>query len=328
MTALDALLAFAAAPRFAFPWALLLAPLPLLMLRHGPRLRASGAAMIAPEGVRGLAGSAPAAALVRGAARALPWVAWLCLLLALAGPRALVGAAGAPPSGRDLMLVVDLSGSMERADFLMGGQPAARIDVVREMGADFVRGRAGDRVGLIVFGDQAYVAAAPSFDVEAVAQTVEGMAIGIAGRSTAISDGLGLALKRMGESDAASRVMILLSDGTNTAGSVQPEDAAELAAGMGVRIHTIAFGPLALGEGSTDRNAVDDVTLAAIAEASGGVAFRVRDGDDFAAVHRALDALETSAGRPPQTAIWADLWMWPGAVALLAALGRLWSGAA
>ncbi|SEA79612.1 VWA domain-containing protein [Rubrimonas cliftonensis] len=308
-----------ATPGFADPWALLLAPLPLLMLRYGPRARAASAAMAAPESVSAMSRGAEAALAARMGATLAPWVAWLALLLALAGPRTLENAPVAPPSGRDVLLAIDLSGSMERQDFVYRGAQARRIDVTRRVAADFVRGRAGDRVGLVVFGDHAFVAAAPSFDVEAVAQALEGMTIGVAGRSTAISDGLGLALRRLDRSDAPSRVVILLSDGTNTAGMVRPQEAAALAAEMGVRVHTIALGPLARGEGSQDRNAVDDVTLAQIAHASGGAAFRVRDGEDFRAVDAALDALEPSPTDAPRIAAWRDLWPWPAALSLLAA---------
>jgi Ca-activated chloride channel family protein len=261
--------------------------------------------------------------LARSADRVLPWILWVALVAALAGPRVPLTAEAAPPSGRDVILTIDLSGSMERDDFVLDGRPAARIAVVQRLAADFVRGRRGDRVGLVVFGERAYVAAEPSFDVDAVAQAVEGMTIGIAGRSTAISDGLGLSLKRLERSDAPTRVVILLSDGANTSGDIAPADAAALAAELGVRVHTIALGPLALSEGNADRNAVDDVTLRAIADASGGTAFRVRTPEDFLTVNDALDALEPNPGDAPRTAVWRDLWPWPASVAFLAALGVL-----
>jgi Ca-activated chloride channel family protein len=305
------------------PWALLILPLPLLALRYGPPARARGAALAAPEAVVALAGAREGAARARLGASGFAWIAWVALVVALAGPRTLMVAEAAPPSGRDLMLAIDLSGSMEIADFTLDGQPARRVDVVRRLAADFVRGRAGDRVGLVVFGDQALVAAPPSHDVEGAAQAVAAMEIGVAGRSTAISYGLGLALKRLAASDAPSRVIILLSDGTNTAGDVPATDAARLAADLGVRVHTIAMGPLARGEGSTDRNAVDDVTLAEIAAASGGQTFRVRDADDFAAVNATLDRLEATAGEAPETAVWRAWWPWPAAAALAAALAAL-----
>jgi len=307
----------------AHPLALLLAPLPLLALRLLPPAPVESGALLTPERIGAAATARARPARATAARLAAPWLAWLALVAALAGPQTLTQTRALPASGRDVVLAIDLSGSMEREDFTLDDAPAARIDVVRRMAAAFARGRGGDRLGLVVFGDQAYVAAPLSFDVEAVAQAVEGMTIGLAGRSTAISDGLGLALKRLAASDARSRVAILLSDGTNTAGSVAPADAAALAAAMGVRVHTIAMGPLALSEGSTDRNAVDDVTLAAIAQASGGTAFRVRSQADFAAVNAALDALEASPTEQGVALARRALWVWPAALALLAALVAL-----
>jgi Ca-activated chloride channel family protein len=307
----------------AAPWALLLLPLPLLALRYGPPARARAAALAAPETVLAMAGAEGSATRARVGAAGFAWAAWIALVLALAGPRTLVVAETVPPTGRDLMLAIDLSGSMEIEDFLLDGAPARRVDVVRRLGSDFVRGRWGDRVGVVVFGDQAMVAAPPSFDVEAAAQAIEVMDIGVAGRSTAISYGLGLALKRLADADAPSRVVILLSDGTNTAGDLPATHVARLAAEMGVRVHTIAMGPLSLGEGSTDRNAVDDLTLADIARASGGETFRVKNAEDFAQVNAALDRLEATEGDAPTTALWREWWPWPAAAALAAALAAM-----
>lgn len=307
----------------AHPLALLLAPLPLLALRLLPPAPVESGALLTPERIGGAVAGRARPGRAGGERRTAAWVAWLALVAALAGPQTLSDVRALPASGRDVILAIDLSGSMEREDFTLDGAPAARIDVVRRMAAAFARGRGGDRLGLVVFGDQAYFAAPPSFDVEAVAQAVEGMTIGLAGRSTAISDGLGLALKRLAASDAASRVVILLSDGTNTAGSVAPVEAAALAAALGVRVHTIAMGPLALSEGAADRNAVDDVTLAAIARASGGATFRVRSQEDFAAVNAALDALEATPTEQGAAVARRALWVWPAALSLLAALAAL-----
>lgn len=307
---------------FGMLWALALLPLPLgVRAWMAPRPGRGGAGLVVPEGLAARLADAGAAAAWAGAARgALPWIIWGALVLALAQPRVVAPQPLIGVEGRDIVLAIDLSGSMEQKDFVLDGAPARRLDVVARVAADFVRGRVGDRVGLVVFGDTAYVAAPPSFDVAAVARSVEGMVIGLAGRSTAIADGLGLALKRLEGSDAPGRVVILLSDGANTAGRVDPVAAAGLAASLGIRVHTIAMGPQARSEGASARGAVDDITLAAIAQAAGGRAFRVRSSADMAEVAAELDRMETSPTEAPRAEVYRALWPWPAAVALAAAL--------
>ncbi|KQT82187.1 VWA domain-containing protein [Aurantimonas sp. Leaf443] len=305
----------------AFPLALLLLPLPLLAARLlPPRARGTGALLVPPSiGARMTAGGAPGvAARTR---RLLPALLWCLLVLALAGPERLGTVEALPAEGRDLVLAMDLSGSMEKEDFELDGAPVSRLDAVKRVAAAFVRGRAGDRVGLVIFGETAYFAAPPTFDTEAVAKTIEAASIGISGRSTAIADGLGLALKRLSESRAPSRVVILLSDGVNNAGAVAPTDAGSLAARLGVRVHTIALGPKDLESNPTERDVVDAATLRAISEASGGTTFRVRTMADLVGVTQAIDALETDRAARPPVAIREPFWTWPACAALLLALG-------
>ena len=309
-------------PEFADPWLFLLLPLPILarlLLRPGG---GSGAALIVPESVgrQMLQGAISGG----GASRTAPALAiWLLLVLALAGPRVLAPQQALPMSARDLMLALDLSGSMVREDFALDGAQVTRLDAVKAVGADFVRARAGDRVGLVVFGSDAYVATAPTFDTEAVAQSIEELVIGISGRATNISDAVGIALRRLGQSDAQTRVIVLLSDGTSNAGAARPRDVAALAAEMGVRIHTIALGPLALGETAEQRGVVDVATLQAMADLSGGRMFRVRTTADLQEAARTLDALEPTARAGLAAQSYRELWLWP---ALLAGVIGLWLG--
>ncbi|MDW4498646.1 VWA domain-containing protein [Sulfitobacter sp. D35] len=306
---------------FAQPLLLLLLPLPVLVRRFAPVASRIGTALVVPEGVGRhiLAGAAGSAGRPSRRLIAL-WLAWTLLVVALAGPRVLAPQAALPMSGRDLMLVLDLSGSMVRDDFTLDGTSATRLEVVRRVGAEFARAREGDRVGLVVFGSEAYVASAPSFDAEAVARAIEEMEIGISGRATNISDGLGLALKRLEASDAESRVVILLSDGSNNAGAATPREAAALAGRMGVRVHTIALGPLSRDEAPEDRGVVDVETLRAMAKLSGGEMFRVRTTEDLRAAARTLDALEPTARAGLAAQTHRALWPWPGAAALLLCL--------
>ena len=304
----------------ATPYALLLLPLPLLALRLLPPQSAASGALRVPMVIGSRLETGSGSDMAAAGQRLLPAVIWIALVIALAGPRVVEPSPALPASGRDIVLALDLSGSMEREDFELDGAVVSRLDAVKRVATTFVRGRAGDRVGLVIFAEQAYFAAPPSFDVESVARAVATATIGISGRSTAISDGLGLALKRLQSSASPSRVVILLSDGVNTAGTVAPRDAAALAKQLGVRVHTIALGPRDTSDAGENLDAVDAETLRAIAELSGGAAFRVRTTDDLAAVADEIDAMETARTGAPVVELHRELWTYPAALALLAAL--------
>lgn len=295
---------------FAFPLAFLLLPLPLLVRLLPP--------LSAPMGLRVpahvLAGVTPQ----RGAGRGvlLTALAWLALVLALAGPQISRPSGMIPASGRDIVLAMDLSGSMEREDFDLNGAPLSRLDAVKRVASRLVAGREGDRIGLVIFGDRAYFAQPLTFDVRAVARAIHEAQIGISGRATAISDGLGLAMKRLVASEAPSRVVVLFSDGSDTSGRVDAVEAARLAADKGIRIHTVALGPQDMETAPKTRDAVDSETLRALAGASGGATFRVRGMEDLERMAAALDELEPNpSGRPPML-YRQSLWPWPAGLAL------------
>jgi len=189
-----------------------------------------------------------------------------------------------PASGRDVMLSLDLSGSMEREDFNLNGEVVSRLSAVQAV---------------------------------SVAHVVETSIIGISGKSTAIADGIGLAIKRLREREAKSRVIILLSDGQDTSGNTDPVAAAEVAADYGIRIYTIALGPMDLESTPSARDAVDTETLRDVAEAANGKMFRVKTTDDLRAVTAAIDALEPSPSKAPPIQTWRDFWIYPGGLAVL-----------
>ena len=305
---------------FAFPLAFVLLPLPLVALMLLPPKKASTGAVLVPASI--------SAGLSRGAAegvrarvrRAIPALLWLCLVTALAGPQKLASVEALPTSGRDIVLAIDLSGSMEKEDFSLDGKQISRLAAVKAVAEDFVKRRAGDRVGLVIFAESAYFAAPLTYDVAAISRTIDDMTIGISGRSTAIAEGLGLALKRLSQSDAASKVIVLLSDGVNNAGDVEPNDAGSLAKRLGIRVHTIALGPSDLQTAPDARDAVDTKTLASIASESGGETFRVKTTSDLKAVTAAIDTLETSAYERPAAQIHRDYWIVPAALGFALAL--------
>jgi Ca-activated chloride channel homolog len=324
---LPAWIAAASAFDLASPWALLALPLPLVAARVLAPERVGGGALRVPGTLAARAD--PGGGAARGRRRAaLTWALWVALVAALSGPRTVMPARALPASGREIMIAMDLSGSMERRDFSLDGQTVSRLAAVKRVGADFIRRRAGDRIGLVIFADQAYVAAGLTFDTASVARALEEAAIGITGRSTGIGDGLGLALRRLdapgsGEARPAARAVVLLSDGVNNAGQTAPKDVADLARTIGVKVYTIALGPRDLADAGGEQDVVDSETLREMAEVSGGRAFRVRTTDDLVRVAAAIDALEGGRADAPPQPLRRDLWPWPAALALLCAAGLL-----
>jgi Ca-activated chloride channel family protein len=211
------------------------------------------------------------------------------------------------------MLAVDLSGSMSDEDMQLGGGLVDRLTAAKAVLADFLDRRSGDRVGLIVFGQKAYALTPMTLDLDTVREQLDDSVVGLAGRETAIGDAIGLAVKRLKPKTAARQpskqnVLILLTDGVNTAGMLDPLKAAELARDNGVRIHAIAFGgeggglsvfgiPLHLPGGGED---IDETTLKRIADLTGGKEFRARDTEQLAGIYAEIDRLEP-VKRPGQS---------------------------
>ena len=272
-------------------------------------------------------------------------LAWLLFIIALSRPQWLGEYTQAPVSGRDLMLAVDVSGSMKESDFVIGDKRVSRIDAARIVGGDFIRRREGDRLGLIVFGGRPYLQMPLSFDTKAVARMLDETFIGLAEeKETAIGDAIGLALKRLRRSDSENggrgengegressergeRVLILLTDGANNAGLLSPQVAADLAAKENMKIYTIGIGADAemLGHFGMffGRSRLDEGTLKAIAEKTGGRYFRARNTPELAEIYRILDQLEVIERDPEVFRTRRALYPWPLAAALLVATALL-----
>lgn len=302
-----------------WPWLLLLAPLPWLVRRLLPPATSQQPAVRAPfytewqqiseiEGGRTSRGSAVPAVML--------WLLWLLLLVAAARPMWVGEAIELPNSGRDLMMAVDISGSMQIEDMQVRQSLVPRVEAVRQVGAQFISQRSGDRLGLILFGSNAYVQSPLSFDTNTVERFLSEAQIGFAGEETAIGDAIGLAVKRLKERPAESRVLILLTDGQDTASSIKPLDAAKLAAKLGIRIYTIGIGadsltlPGIFGSSFGSRQVnpsaeLDEATLQQIARLTGGEYFRARDPQELVTIYDLLDKLEpveqeTTLYRPRQ----------------------------
>ncbi len=308
-----------------WPWVWLILPLPLLVYYLLPAKGVGHeAALRVPrvDDFRLGVDTVPSAATRSW--RYWPWIlAWLLLVLAASRPQWLGEAVAIPVSGRDLMLAVDLSDSMRTADFELDNRQVNRLEATKAVASEFIERRRGDRLGLILFGTQAYLQTPLTFDDKTVRRLLLEAAIGLAGERTAIGDAIGLAVKRLDSAASEARVLILMTDGANTAGEISPLRAAELAASRGLRIYTIGIGADEEIDiswfGLRRRNPssqLDEETLSRIAEVSGGRYFRARDSEGLADIYRLLDELEpvtTDAEhlRPTQA-----LFMWPLAAAL------------
>lgn len=229
-------------PALEHPWWLLLLPLPWLLawLPRLPEAQAAGVRVPPRLAARFGVLSAEAA---RPQDRLLPLLLWACLLLGLAEPRVPRLVDTPTATGRDVILAIDLSASMGAADVPRSGRMVTRLAAVKAAAADFVAARAGDRIGVLFFADEAYLAAPPSFDTRALSNLLGEVELGLVGRGTAIGDAIGLALKQLKGGPARERSIVLLSDGVSNAGSVEPEDAARLAASLGIRLHAVALAP-------------------------------------------------------------------------------------
>ncbi|MFA9419590.1 MAG: VWA domain-containing protein [Gammaproteobacteria bacterium] len=264
----------------------------------------------------------------------LPWLKWLSLLawclavFAASRPQWIGEAVNINISGRDLMMAVDLSDSMRTADFEINGQTVDRLSAAKSVATEFIENRRGDRLGLILFGSKAYLQAPLTFDTKTINQLLLESAIGLAGERTAIGDAIGLTLKRLEDSPQASQVLILMTDGANTAGEVTPIKAAQLAAQRGLKIYTIGIGADEMEErtlfGTRKINPsaqLDEKALRGIAELTGGRYFRARDIGELAEIYALLDELEPIDKEQQSFRPVNALFYWPLAMALLIAAG-------
>jgi Ca-activated chloride channel family protein len=267
------------------------------------------------------------------------FIAWIFLVLAASRPQWIGDPIELPVSGRDIMLAVDLSGSMKMEDFVLGNNKTVdRLTATKAVAGEFIQRRVGDRIGLILFGRQAYVQTPLTFDRETVKTLLYESAIGMAGRETAIGDAIGLAVKRFRDmkkiaakdgsgTEINKTILVLLTDGANTAGEVQPVKAAEFAAQEGLKIYTIGIGademvvPSLFGARRVNPSQdLDEETLTAIAKATGGRYFRARDTDQLEKIYQLLDELEPIARETQSFRPKTSLYMWPLSIATLLGL--------
>ncbi len=317
---------------FEYPWAFAILPLPLLLRWWLPPWREPSTAVRVPffERSAQVAGQAPQPGAVERRPGRLQLIvgllAWSLLVAAVARPQWLEPPITRTESARDLMLAVDLSQSMQASDFLdPQGRPLDRLSAVQSVVRTFIARRRHDRLGLIAFGTSAFPVAPLTMDHDGVRRLLDELAIGMAGPQTAIGDALGVAVKMTEKSTARDRVLILLTDGNDTASRVPPDKAADLARTHGLIVHTIGIGdPHASGE-----ERVDFAALERISRTTGGRSYRGQDRESLEAIYAELDRItpaevKQTSYRPKRELYWLPL----GAGAALFALYHLlaWAG--
>ncbi|WP_370231696.1 vWA domain-containing protein [Marinobacter nauticus] len=249
-------------------------------------------------------------------------LAWLCLVVALARPQHVGEEIQMPVTGRDLMLVVDISPSMDEQDMVLQGRSINRLQAVKRVLDDFIDQREGDRLGLILFGTEPYVQAPLTFDRETVRTLLFEAGLGMAGRATAIGDAIGLSVKRLRERPQEQRVVILLTDGANTAGQVSPDKATEIAQAAGVRLYTIGIGADTMIQrgllGSRRVNPsrdLDEELLTRMAEQTGGRYFRARSLPELEMIYDSINQLEPIEQDGQFYRPVTELYAWPAGMA-------------
>ena len=318
----------------SYPWLLLLVLLPPLLRRLLPAYREPRQALSVPwfQRIADLLGQKPSDGAVVIQAKMLEllflWLLWAILMIAIARPQYLEPPVSRVVPTRDLMLLVDLSGSMETEDFTnTQGKTVDRLSAVKEVLDEFLTRREGDRVGLIVFGNAAFTQIPFTQDLDASRILLEETTVRMAGPRTAFGDAIGLAITQFEQSEVEERVIIALTDGNDTGSRVPPSEAAKIARHNEIKIHVIGVGdPAAVGE-----EKLDESVLKTVASTTGGRYYHAADRDQLQEIYAELDRIDT---RDVATATYRpriDLFHWPlgvflvlGFVYHLFGLTKLW----
>ena len=312
---------------FAWPYVFLLLPLPWFVYKFFPPSQFNEhAALRVPELSDFDHFQQNSSSTIPKLRTSFVFFIWLLLLTSAARPQWVGKIIEIPQSGRDLMLAVDLSGSMQTKDFEINGQITDRLTALKLIASDFIERRKGDRVGLILFGTNAYLQTPLTFDLATVKQLLMETAVGLAGKETAIGDAIGLAVKQLRDSPQASRVLILLTDGNHNAGELTPEKAAEIASHVKLKIHTVAIGAKEMlihtffGTKRVNPSAdIDEKALKEVAEKTGGKYFRAYDTKDLVQIYQYIDDLESIERTNQYYRPTEEMYHWPLLFALICA---------
>jgi len=312
-------------PEFAHPWLWLALPLPLLVLYRRPAPAPQHGAVRIPRfaliaELAGATGGEGNGGVRQPAAIALAALAWIALVCGLAGPQRPGERIETTRAARDVMLAIDISGSMMRRDFrTRGGQRIERLELLKRVLRRFINARSGDRVGLIVFGSKAYLQSPFTGDTAAARRLLDAVEAGMAGPQTVIGDALGLAIRAFEASELEQRLLILLTDGSDTGSRMSPLNAARIAARHGIEVITIGIGDPA----TTGEDRVDFSSLREIARLTGGRFFTAADEATLVRVYERINELTPRVAQSVSHRPLRSLAHWPALAAALAGLALL-----
>lgn len=307
------------------PWILLLLPLPLFLWFLLPRAKVQlPSALKIPffNAMAQMLNEEKQTVYGKKSIR-IPFIIWMLLIFALSGPKWVGEPMPIARDGYNIMMALDLSESMEIRDMLLQGRPRSRLFVVKQAAKQFVEDRASDKIGLILFGSQAYLQTPLTYDKQSVLARIEDATVGLAGKTTSIGDAIGLAVKRLQDVPAKGRMIILLTDGANNSGILQPLKAAQLAKADGIKVYTIglgsagisqAFGGFIIANASAD---LDEDTLKAVAKMTGGQYFRAADTESLQQIYQTINRLEKIEQEQASIRPQKDYYPWLVALAAL-----------
>jgi len=309
---------------FAWPWLLLLLPLPMLIYFLPQRSNnRTSAALIMPHLLQ-----SSSVKVTNQTSKKSPLIVlslcWLLTVVALSQPQWLGEAIDIPTEGREMMIAVDLSGSMQIEDMSLHGNTVNRLNMLKVVLGSFIERRTGDRLGLILFGDDAYMQTPMTFDRKTVKQMLDESVLGLVGKKTAIGDAIALAVKRFDAKQKSNKVLLLLTDGQNTAGKITPEQALELAIAKDITIYSIGIGADVMLQQSlfgtrrvNPSSELDEETLTKLAQQTGGQYFRAKDSQGMELIYSALDQLEPVEQDQQQMRPLTALFYWPLSLAFI-----------
>lgn len=315
---------------FEWPWLLAALPLPLIIYFLPAKNKQASAALHMPQLIQGVKSTQVLNQNTNKAPRYILSIIWILLVISATRPQWLGEVIDIPTQGREMMIAVDLSGSMQVEDMALNGDTVNRLDMLKVLLGDFIERRTGDRLGLILFGDDAYMQTPMTFDRKTVQQMLDETVLGLVGKKTAIGDAIALAVKRFDAKKESNRVLLLLTDGQNTAGKISPEQALELAVAKNITIYTIGIGADVMLQRSlfgtrkvNPSSELDEKSLQNIATKTGGKYFRARNSEGMAEIYQLLDQLEPVEQEQQQMRPLSALFYWPLSVALFVAFAYL-----
>lgn len=307
---------------FQWPYLFLALPLPLLVYWLPAKNRSEVMPLKMPVLLEGIESKKTVTSNKKSSLILLS-IIWTLLVLASTRPQWLGEAVNIPSEGREMMIAVDLSGSMQVEDMVLNGRAVNRLDMLKVLLGDFIERRTGDRLGLILFGDDAYMQTPMTFDRKTVQKMLDETVLGLVGQQTAIGDAIALAVKRFNDEEESNRVLLLLTDGQNTAGKITPEEALELAVAKDITIYSIGIGADVMLQQSffgtrqvNPSSDLDEKSLKKIAEQTGGHYFRAKSSADLAQIYELLDTLEPVEQEQQQMRPLTALYYWPLGIAL------------